>query len=254
MMKNDKMLADVLSTLGLKQADIVTYEALLQVSPASIRNIATQAGINRGSVYEALKRLVTYGLASVKQRGQRDYYTAESPEKINELIRDKRRDLLAASEAAKVIIPHLLTKHAPPKGHPSVRYYEDDDGVAAVLKDVLQTCRKLDDRHYYAYSSKRIRQYLYRKFPQFTDKRIAEEIRVQVIAEGEADGPVPFSERKLLSSEASSPEIASYVLIYGDKVALVAIANDLTPYAVVIEDNSVASMQRMLFEQLWARI
>lgn len=253
MMKNDKMLSDVLTTLGLKPTDIVTYQALLQVSPASIRNIATQANINRGSVYEALKRLVTYGLASVKQRGQRDYYTAESPEKIHELIRDKRRDLLTASETAKIVIPHLLTKHTPPKGHPAVRYYEDDDGVATVLKDVLQTCRKLDGRHYYVYSSKRIRQYLYRKFPQFTDKRVAEEIKVQVIAEGGGD-IAPFSERKFLQSEVSSPEIASYVLIYGNKVALVAIANDLTPYAVVIEDNSVASMQRMLFEQLWQRL
>lgn len=253
-MKHDKMLADVLTTLGLKPTDIVTYEALLQTSPASIRNIAAQAGINRGSVYEALKRLVTHGLASVKQRGQRDYYTAESPEKIHELIRDKRRDLLTASETAKVVIPHLLTKHAPPKGHPSVRYYEDDDGVATVLKDVLQTCRKLDDRRYYAYSSKRLRQYIYRKFPQFTDRRIAEEIKVQVIAEGESGEIAPYSERRLLSGDISSPEIASYVLIYGNKVALVAIANDLTPYAVVIDDNSVASMQRMLFEQLWQRI
>lgn len=253
-MKHDKMLAEVLTTLGLKQTDIVTYEALLQVSPASIRNIATQAGINRGSVYEALKRLVTYGLASVKQRGQRDYYTAESPDKIHELIRDKRRDLLAASETAKEIIPHLVTKHAPPKGHPSVRYYEDDEGIATVLKDVIQTCRKLDKRLYYAYSSKKIRQYLYRKFPQYTDRRIAEEIEVLVIAEGQGGEAAPLSKRKWLAGDTASPEIASYVLIYGNKVAQVAIANDLTPYAVVIEDNSVASMQRLLFEQLWQRL
>lgn len=253
-MKHDKMLTEVLTTLGLKQADIVTYEALLQVSPASIRNIAAQAGINRGSVYEALKRLVTHGLASVKQRGQRDYYTAESPEKIHELIRDKRRDLLTASETAKVIIPHLVTKHAPPKGHPAVRYYEDDEGVATVLKDVIQTCRKLDKRLYYSYSSKKIRQYLYRKFPQFTDRRIAEEIEVLVIAEGEGGEGAPFSTRKWLTNETVNAEIASYVLIYGNKVALVAIANDLTPYAVVIEDNSVASMQKLLFEQLWQRL
>lgn len=253
-MKHDKMLAEVLTTLGLKKTDIVTYEALLQVSPASIRNIAAQAGINRGSVYEALKRLVTYGLASVKQRGQRDYYTAESPDKIHELIRDKRRDLLAASETAKEIIPHLVTKHAPPKGHPSVRYYEDDEGIATVLKDVIQTCRKLDKRMYYAYSSKKIRQYLYRKFPQYTDRRISEEIEVLVIAEGQGGEAAPLSKRKWLSGETASPEIASYVLIYGNKVAQVAIASDLTPYAVVIEDDSVASMQKLLFEQLWQRL
>jgi len=248
------MLTNVLTTLGLKPADIVTYEALLQVSPASIRNIANHAGINRGSAYEALKRLVTHGLVSVKQRGQRDYYTAESPEKINDLIRDKRRDLLTASESAKVVIPHLLTKHAPPKGRPAVRYYEDDEGVATVLKDVLQTCRTLKDRRYCVYSSQRIRQYLYRKFPQFTNRRIAEGISVQVIAEGEASDHAALSERKWLSSEKHDVEISSYVLIYGNKVALISIADDLTPYAVVVEDGGAASMHRLTFEQLWERL
>lgn len=253
-MKHDKLLHDLLKTLGLKTSEIITYETLLQLNPASIRSIATYSGINRGSVYEALKRLVVLGLASVKQRGKRDYYTAESPEKIHDLIRDRRRDLLAASETAKTIIPHLLTKHAPPKGSPSVRYYEDDDGVVAVLKDVIQTCRKLKDRYYYSYSSKRIRQYLYRKFPQFTERRIAEGIKVLVIAADQGGQPAPYSERRWLSGEKLDHDMSSYVIIYGNKVALIAIASDFTPYAVVIEDSSAAAMQRLLFEQLWERL
>lgn len=252
-MSNVHSLTTLLTSLDLKQADIATYDALLEHGSISIRKIAARSGINRGSTYEALKRLVSHGLVSVKQRGQRDYYTAETPEKIYDLIRDKRRDLLAASETAKTIMPDLLAKHGQRKGQPAVRYFEDDEGVVAVLKDVLQTCRKLKDRQYYVYSSASVRQYLYRRFPQFSERRISDGITVRVIAVGEGGEPALFSERKWISGQSVS-EFSSYVIIYGNKVALICIAEDFTPYAVVVEDVSAASMQRVLFEQLWERL
>src|ERR1044072_9365552 len=101
LMKFDSKLIDLLLSLDLSRNDARTDAALLQIDTVSIRKIAAHTGINRGTTYEALKRLVTVGLISVKRRGQREYYTAESPEKIYDLIRDKRRDLLEAHEIDK---------------------------------------------------------------------------------------------------------------------------------------------------------
>ncbi|MET0779547.1 MAG: helix-turn-helix domain-containing protein [Candidatus Saccharimonadales bacterium] len=253
-MKMDKELLNLLTSLELNRNEALTYAALLQIDSVSIRKIAAVTGVNRGTTYEALKHLVTLGLASVKSRGEREYYTAESPEKIHDLIRDKRRDLLDASTTAKSLIPRLLSKHAQPEGRPVVRYYEGDDGVVTILKDVLQTCRDLDDSFYYAYSTSKIRQYLYRKFPQFTDRRIAEGIAVKVIAVGEGGEMTTGAERKWLLSEASPTNATSYTIIYGDKVAIISTSSDLTPYGVVVEDGGAASMQRMIFEQLWKHL
>ena len=253
-MEIDNSLVTLLEELGVRRTEAITYDALLQAETVSIRKIASLTGINRGTTYEALKRLITVGLVNVRKQGQREYYTAESPEKIFELIRDKRRDLLDAHEAAKNIVPKLLSKRTQPSGRPLVRYYEDEDGIATVLRDVLETCRGLDEPGYYAYSSSAIRQYLYRDFPQFTDRRIAEGINVKVIATtGEGGEPAAFSERKWLTRE-SHPGSSSYTLIYGDKVATISISEDSTPYAVVIEDHGAAAMQRLLFEQLWNRL
>jgi sugar-specific transcriptional regulator TrmB len=250
-MKFDNKLIDLLLSLDLSRNDALTYAALLQVDTVSIRKIAAYTGINRGTTYEALKRLVTLGLISVKKRGQREYYTAESPEKIYDLIRDKRRDLLDASTTAKSVVPNLLAKHTPPTGRPVVRYYEGDDGVVAILKDVLQTCRGMKDPHYYVYSDSRIRMYLYREFPQFTDRRVAEGIGVKVISVGEGGEAAQHAERKWLPSDQSDAEVSSYVLIYGGKMAVISISSDLTPYGVVIKDSKTAAMQRLIFEQLW---
>lgn len=240
----------LLMQLGISQNEAETYQALLQSNSVSIRKIAAHTGINRGTTYEALKKLLAIGLVSVKQNGKREQYTAESPEKIYDIIRDQRRDLLDASNAAKQIVPHLLAHQASNAGRPLVRYYEGDEGVAIILKDVLSTCALLDDPLYYACSSGPVRQFLYRNFPQFTERRIAADIRVKVIAVGEGGEIAEKSERKWLPNPPEGG-ISSYTIIYGNKHAVISITSTGTPYGVVVEDTGANAMQRLLFEQLW---
>jgi HTH-type transcriptional regulator, sugar sensing transcriptional regulator len=243
----------LLLRLGLSQQEAATYLALLEMESVSIRKIAERTGINRGTTYDSIKKLVTKGLVSVRRSGQREYYFAESPERIYDIIRDKRKDLWQTQQISTKVVPGLLAKKARPQGRPLVRYYEDHDGVAAILQDVLQTCRSLEHPQYYVYSSKSLRQYLYRKFPTFTARRIAEGIKVKVVAVGEGGEIAEASERKWLPEPAES-DVASYTLIYGNKVAVIAITSDFTPYGVVIEDTGAAAMQRLLFDQLWSSL
>jgi len=241
---------EVLQQLGVSANEAETYVALLQIESVSIRKIAAFTGINRGTTYEALKSLMSIGLVSVKRSGKREQYMAESPEQIYTLIRDKRRDLLDASEAAKNIVPNLLAHKAQSAGRPLVRYYEGDEGIAVILKDVLSTCAIAEPQLYYAYSSSPVRQFLYRNFPQFTERRIASDIWVKVIAVGEGGEIAEKSERKWLSNPPEGG-ISSYTLIYGNKQAVISITSDDTPYGVIVEDAGAAAMQRLLFEQLW---
>lgn len=248
-------LIGLLQSIAVPRNEAITYDALLRLESVSIRKVAAATGINRGTTYDALKNLVGIGLVSVKSdNGKRERYTAESPERIYDIIRDKRRDLLEASNAAKDIVPELLAANAGPAGKPLVRYYEGDEGIATILKDVLQTCRDLAKREYYAYSSDLIRQYLYREYPQFTDRRIAEEIAVKVIAVGgNSTGEAALSERKQLPN-VPTKGVSSYTIIYGPNVATISITANSIPYGVVVEDPGAAAMQRLLFEQLWSAL
>jgi sugar-specific transcriptional regulator TrmB len=243
----------LLDQIDIPRNEAETYLVLLDMESTSIRKVADKSGINRGTTYEALKNLMDIGLVSVKQNGKREQYTAESPEVIYDIIRDKRRDLADASQLAKDVIPNLLAGKASQQGRPLVRYYEGDTGVTTILKDVLQTCRMLEKPQYFVYSSRRVRQYLYRKYPQFTERRIAEGIKVKVIAVGQGGDEMPRSERRWLP-EPDSESISSYTIIYGTKVAVISITSDETPYGVVIEDAGAAAMQRLLFGQLWRRM
>lgn len=152
-----------------------------------------------------------------------------------------------------MLVPALLARVVRPEGEPLVRYYQDDEGVATILRDVLQTCGQLDRPFYHAYSSQALRKFLYRKFPKFTERRIQEGIAVKVIAIGQGGVLDELSERRWLQ-EPPEGDVSSYTLIYGNKVAVISISSNLTPYGVVIEDAGSASMQRLLFERLWASL
>lgn len=250
-MENDKVTVQVLlQELGYTTAEAETYWALLNLDSVSIRKVAARSGINRGTTYDAIKQLLHAGLVTTRRVGEREYYSAETPEKIYDLIRDKRKELWFSQQRAQKLIPELLARKAKPQGRPLVKYYEDDEGVVTILRDVLQTCSHLAVPEYYVYSSRPLRQYLYRQFPEFTERRIAEDVAVKVIAIGEGGDPAAASSRKWLP-EADSQAVSSYSIIYGDKCAVISISNDETPYGVVIEDAGNASMQRLLFERLW---
>jgi len=253
-MKDDKLtVQSLLAELGFTTAEAETYWALLNLETVSIRKVAELSGINRGTTYDAIKRLLAAGLAHARKSGEREYYSAESPEKIYDIIREQRKHLVDAQRQAQVLIPELLARKARPQGRPLVRYYEDDEGVVAILKDVLQTCAQLETPEYRVYSSRELRQYLYRKFPQFTERRVQEGITVKAIAIGQGGEPAEMSARKWLN-DAAETGVSSYMLIYGDKVAHISISSDYTPYGVVIEDHGTAAMQRLLFEQIWSQL
>jgi sugar-specific transcriptional regulator TrmB len=244
---------ELLKELGFAESDAETYWALLNLETVSIRRVAQQSGINRGTTYEAIKRLQSAGLVNARRSGQREYYSAESPEKIHDLIRDRRKELWQVQQRAQHLIPELLARKSRPQGRPLVRYYEDDEGIVAILRDVLQTCGQLDVPEYYVYSSRPMRQYLYRSFPEFTDRRIRENIAVKVIAVGEGGDPAAVSERKWIT-EPNEAGVSSYTIIYDNKIASISMSNDFAPYGVVIEDPGAAAMQKLLFNQLWDSI
>ena len=68
------------SAIGLEPREIQIYKALLQLGPASIRDVAAESGINRGTTYETLKKLAEKGIVNYFPRGKRRVFQAESPE------------------------------------------------------------------------------------------------------------------------------------------------------------------------------
>lgn len=241
---------ETLGRIGLEAREIDVYLALLRLGPASIRDIGEKAGVNRGTTHELLKRLLKRGLVTLRPKGKRRHFCAESPEKLMELAAEQQRRLARASELlAAEIIPdlHLLQ---PDSSATQVKYYEGDEGIEFVLKDILNTAERSAGKRYSVYSSKVIRRYLYRPFPTFTQQRVKRNISVRAIAIGEGGDEAPLAERKWIETP-QHPGQASYVAIYPPKCAMISLQEGDYPSAVVIESQAIAQALQISFDMLW---
>lgn len=237
-------------SIGLNNRDKRVYEALLAEPMSSVRRLAEQTGINRGSVFESIKDLQASGLVSYVQVGVRHKYIAESPETLHELIDDKRRELRdthgVVDDYIRFLRPQLERVH-------DIRhfaaFYEGEEGVANVLRDVLTTCRLQAVSEYRVISSPRVSEYMYHNYPRFTHERVKLGLYVKILRQGRPlRGEAEVSERRYLADQTDN---GAYTLIYGRKVAIISI-NELNQLsAVVIDNEGAAHSQAAMFDQAW---
>lgn len=243
------MKIDSLHQLGLNDREISIYRALLRLGPASIRDVAAESGVNRGSTYETLKNLAGKGVVNYFPRGKRRVFQAEDPDRLLQLGERKQQALSQAMEQLRnEVIPELKQSRA--EFSPgNVRFYEGDDGVELVLRDILDSTAGDPERGYAVISTKTLREHLYRPFPNFTSQRESRGIRVRVIAVGEGGDEAEYAERKWLPASATAD--ASYIAIYPPKVAMITLADKDYPVVVIIDSAAIASTQQILFDTLW---
>lgn len=239
----------IFEQLGLSERDISIYKALLALGPSAIRTIAERAGVNRGSTYECLKSLQQRGIVTYLPKGKRRYFSAREPEVLLQLADERREQLeLAIGQLKTTVIPEL--HHLKPDfSVANVEFYEGDAGIEQVLRDILNRVGEQKDPVYSVFSSKPIRPLLYRPFPNFTAQRIARKIRVRVIAIGEGGESADYSERKWIRTEGAVD--AAYIAIYPPRCAIISLASDNYPTAVVIDSREVAGAQQIIFNTLW---
>lgn len=246
-------LHETLAQLGLSGRETDVYLALLKHGPASIRDVAQAAAINRGTTYEVLKGLRDKALVSYFPKGKRRYFCAEPPELLVKLAEDRREQLDAAVRSLQDDIVPDLRLLTPESATTNVHHYEGDDGIEFVLRDILRTVGEQDEKRYRVYSSKLIRKYLYRPFPNFTRQRVQRDIYVNVIAIGEGGEDAPLAERKWIPA-ADTDTAASYVAIYPPKCAFISLVKGDYPTAVILNSEAIALAQKISFDTLWQRL
>ncbi len=244
---------ETLRHLGLTDRQTDIYLTLLKQGPGSIRDIASGAGINRGTTYEELKKLKARSLVSYFPKGKRKFFCAESPDQLVKIAEAKQEALVQATDILRYDLLPDLNNLAPDLTTTNVHHYEGDDGIEFVLKDILNTVESSKEKLYRVYSSKQIRKYLYRPFPTFTRQRVKKGISVNVIAIGDGGEDAPLADRKWIEAGEGSTA-ASYVAIYPPKVAMISLVKGDYPVAILLESDAIALVMQISFDTLWNRL
>ncbi len=244
------MLEQTLKKLGLSDKEIKVYLSCLKLGPSPVRKVAIEAGINRGTTYDILKDLIELGLVSYYHQAKKQYFIAEDPAKLKDVLEQKQQQLEKIKTDVDEIIPQLKSIYDNAKSKPVVKFYEGEAGIKVVLQDVLESCQANLLKEYYVYSSSAIKKYIYEVFPEFTPQRINKGIEVKVISIGPGGETKGLDERKWLSKKESAP---TYTLIYANKVAMISVDNE-KPIGVIIQDQNIFKTQKMIFEFAWEKL
>jgi len=244
------MIEKILQNIGLSDKEIKIYLSCLSSGPSSVRRIAEKSGINRGTVYDILKSLQELGLVSYYHKDKHQYFIAEDPAKLQDVLEQKKKQLEKNKKEIDSIIPELKSIYNTTGQKPVVKYYEGVSGIRAVLKDVLTSCKQ-GSKKYYVYSSSTIKQYLYAAYKSFSTDRITAGIEVQTISIGPGGETRGLDERKWLTKKVSTP---TYILIYDNKLAMISVDSANKPIGVIIEDKNIYQTQKIIFEFIWEKI
>ena len=235
---------------GLTRRDQRVYEALLHQPHASIRSVAEATSINRGSVYESLKALMRVGLVSYIETGKSVRYAAERPEKLREVLNEQRRKLSEARDDIDAYARSILPGEGRTDALQFASFYDGDEGLANILRDVLATCRLQHIDSYRVISSPKVSEYLYNNFKHFTRERIKQGLFVQILRQGAAvRGEAILAEWRMMPERVQ--DTRCYTLIYGTKVAIASIDELNHTSGIIIDNPGVARTHSMMFDMVW---
>lgn len=248
MSQDDMLSSEVLELLGMSQKEMGVYRALLRLGSAPLRRVAEEAGLNRGTAYDALKHLLSMGIVSYVDAKTHRYFTAEDPQALRGLATRREVSLREAARELDGIIPGLDALRGGSGYRPAVRYYEGDAGVREILEDVLRTTERAETRTYRVYSTTAIRSAKDAAWPTFSKERVRRGVRVRAIAIGKGGTTVGLDERRWLLQDNAAP---TYIAIYPGKTAHISMGADKRLFGVIIEDAAISATQEVIFDSLW---
>lgn len=139
-MKNTLVQDDRLELLfrhaGLSEKQAKLYRLLLLDGELRPSTLSKKSGLKRGNVYAILKDLAFRGLVTEFEKEKVTYFRPEPPEKITTLIEAREKDVGIAKSLAAELLPGLTSQWKTVIGKPVIRYYEGEEGIHAVFKDI----------------------------------------------------------------------------------------------------------------------
>ncbi len=124
------METQILEDIGLTNAEIKVYLALLELGTATAGPIIEKSGLQSSVVHMTLNKLIEKGLVSFVKEGKRNHYQAANPRHLIEFLEEKK-------ERFEKLLPQLLAQQAIAKEKPEVTVFKGVKGIKELLYELL---------------------------------------------------------------------------------------------------------------------
>lgn len=245
MNKNESKILDNLIEFGLKIQEAQVYLVCLKLGQSTVSRISNESLIQRTFVYDILRSLINKGLASYNIIKGVNHYSVVSIDRFK-YIQGKKISKL------KEMLPEIRALEHSVGDRPNVRFFEGKEGLLEAQFDTLDLPK---DEEILAYAASSGLYYEDSGFAKnYIRARVKRKIHVRAIM---PDSPalkthIADNQKELRQSlivPSNKYPFTNEIDIYGNKVAILSYTGELV--AVIIESESIAKTQRMIFELAW---
>jgi len=245
---NEKILIEA----GLSEEQAAIYSALLDKGPMKAGSLSSWTGIKRGLIYKVLDQLENMGLISQKGGdGTVAVFAPEHPSRLAEMMERKERSLALAKETVMFSLGTLSSKFNLLSGKPNVQFYEGEEGIKKVLWDTLSANEPI-----YSFADiEAVTKYIPKINEEYSKLREKKNIYKKVLLldtprarELMSDYYTTVTETKFISPKIQ--EFQTVIQIYDNKISYITL-KDNSKIGIIIEDPSVYSTHRKIFDYLW---
>lgn len=240
------MTIEELIELNLSPQEAKLYQASLELSPATVADLAKKAGIERTASYPYLKSLVKKGLLKQSPIKGRTLYLAESPKRLGEILEEKKKTY-------QQLLPELMSIFNIKGTKPKIRYFEDRDGMRTILMNSIHPGIK-EKLHINPIMN--VMEVLGKDWSRrYIEERVKRGIRVKTLRKKETIvGPweVTAKDKSLLREIRYLPDdfkVENLIIIYLNTVAIISSIRE--NYGLEIESKEFAETMRSFFNLAW---
>jgi sugar-specific transcriptional regulator TrmB len=250
------MLDTIFSQLQLKKEHTLVYSTLLESGPLTAGKLAKRLNMPRSSLYGFLQDLAQKGLVLQSEKQAVKIWQSAPPEKVQEVLNDQINQIEKAKSSFANLLPDLQAKQKTDFIAPKFTYFEGQDGLRQIIKDVLLY---RDLKTFAFWPIKDMVEVIGKEFlEQYgTKERILRNIEIQVIVPTNKMidlkiNPFFASNKKLLREVRIAPQNVDYSMgywIYGNKVAFV--SSQKESFGFIVESKELSQLQKTQFDSMW---
>ncbi len=236
--------------LGLSEKEAEVYLALLELSPATIQDVAEKAAVNRSSTYLLVEALRERGIVSTTVEGKKQLFIAEPPERLLAIVRMQQKELEEKERTLLSSIPMLNAVYNAKNAKPRIQYFEGMQW-ASTVRDLLFEAEGEIIQIVPLDQSETIADIL-KKRPDHFEKLRAENIPVRGlmvmdVPDATKIPDVPNAQMRVVSGREFP--VHAEITVRGDTVLLFSYKSNLL--SVVITNAEFAESIRALFNMAW---
>jgi HTH-type transcriptional regulator, sugar sensing transcriptional regulator len=239
---------ETLIDFGLSEHEALVYLSALSLGQSTVNEIAKHSGVKRTTVYPVIECLKRKGIMNIEVKGLKKLFVAESPEKLERIIEDKKDRL-------KSMLPELTAIHSLKNNESFIKYYEGVEGVRTVYDTILDDLKRGDEYLIISDISRFLkmdREY----FDSFIDRRAKLDLKVRTIIQDTEDAHhyKKFERNKnwAIKIFEKSIDLKANLVILPNKLVITQIVDPII--TIVIENKSLVEMQRQQFNIIWDSI